>query len=342
MLLIFFWFKKIRENPRKTPRFGHSSLHRSEVQRHNWGVSTALADPVVTPDVVALRDGVPGFSRVCLPKGSIQGRVVLSHGVSEHGGRYEHVMRAMAERGWASVIFDHRGHGRSSSGLLAMSPDMQLLADDLDAAREHLLSFTGPGPCVLWGHSMGGLVALLHLAKAQSQYQAAVLSAAATQIPKYVPRALVKFANRLAKRVPTLPAIRASGAEHLTRCPEMIERTVQDPLMYSGGMRVGTGAGILRGILQVDALAPRIRLPMLVAHGDQDKVMPVDASRELYRKLGSMDKTLRIYEGWLHELHNERDRVRYLKETMDWIDAQFVSATSQVPSSVTPGPGLPS
>lgn len=282
----------------------------------------------MTSDVVVLADGVPSFTRFCIPKGEVKGRVVLSHGVSEHGGRYEHVMREMSKRGWASVVADHRGHGRSSANVLALSPDMQLLADDLNTAREQLLARTGSGPCVLWGHSMGGLIALLHLAKSQSQYQATVLSAAATLIPKYVPRALVKFANSIAKRVPSLPSVPAGGAEHLTRCPEMMQRTREDPLMYKGGMRAGTGAGILRGILQVKELAPRVRIPALLTHGDQDKVMPVEASRELYRMLGSMDKTLRVYEGWVHELHNERDRSIYLQETLDWIQGYFISPSS--------------
>lgn len=305
-------------------------------------MSATPADFVVTSDVIALPDGTPSYTRFCIPEGKIQGRVVLSHGVSEHGGRYEHVMRAMAKRGWASVVSDHRGHGRSSGHLLALSPDMELLAADLDVARAQLFERTGSGPCLLWGHSMGGLIALLHLAKSQSEYQAVVLSAAATQIPKYVPRALVKFADGIAKRVPSLPAIPAGGATHLTRCPEMIERTEQDPLMYKGGMRAGTGAGILRGILQVRDLAPRVRLPVLLTHGDQDKVMPVEASRELYQQLGSMDKTLRIYEGWLHELHNERERDLYLKETLDWMQSHFVLSTPSGIESSRPEPTLPS
>lgn len=304
-------------------------------------MSAADADPVVSCDVIALSDGVPSFARFCIPKGEIKGRVLLSHGVSEHGGRYAHVMRAMARRGWASAVLDHRGHGRSSSGTLALSPNMQPLADDLDTAREELLARTGPGPCLLWGHSMGGLIALMHLTKSQAKYQAAVLSAAATQVPKYVPRALVKFADRIAARVPKLPAVPGGGATFLTSCEEMQEKTRQDPLMYKGPMRAATGAGILQGILSVQDEVSRIRLPVLLTHGDKDKVMPVEASRELFRNIGSMDKTLRVYEGWLHELHNERERELYLTETLDWMEPHFSVPTSsevakQAESVLTP------
>lgn len=274
----------------------------------------------VVSDVLALRDGVPSFVRYCQPEGPIVGRVLLSHGVSEHGGRYEHVMQALAARGWASAIADHRGHGRSATSALALTHDLQALADDLGDLRRAFLARVGEGPVILWGHSMGGLVAILHLAKEQSNYAAAVLASAATFIPPHVPKVLVKLANRLAKATPKLPLLPGNGTGHLTRDPLMAKKASDDPLMYKGGLRAATGASILNGIQQVEALAPKLRLPLLITHGENDKVMPVQASRNLHAKAGAMDKTIRLYPGWVHELHNELGRAEYISETIGWME----------------------
>jgi alpha-beta hydrolase superfamily lysophospholipase len=36
--------------------------------------------------------------------------VLISHGASEHSGRYERFARALNEAGFAAVALDHRGH----------------------------------------------------------------------------------------------------------------------------------------------------------------------------------------------------------------------------------------
>src|SRR4030095_16060219 len=42
-----------------------------------------------------------------------RGAMLIVHGLAEHGGRYAHVARHFAERGFAVYALDYRGHGRS-------------------------------------------------------------------------------------------------------------------------------------------------------------------------------------------------------------------------------------
>lgn len=293
-------------------------------------------------DVLRLKDGTPSFVRFCRPRGEIVGRVLLSHGVSEHGGRYEGVMRSLARAGWASAIADHRGHGRSASASLALLHDLQEIADDLADVREALTLRMGSGPIVLWGHSMGGLAAILHLVKEQRHYAAAVLASAATAIPPHVPSLLIKIARRIAKATPALPLLPAGNTAQLTRDNEMAKMAQNDPLRHHGGMRAATGLAILDGILAIASMGPKIRLPVLVTHGSADRVMPVSASREFFTKIGSMDKTLRVYEGWEHELHNELGRAQYIQEVREWmlpyVRVQAVAALDADNETVTTAP----
>lgn len=267
-------------------------------------------------------EGGPLCYRYFIPEGPIQGRVLLVHGVSEHGGRYEHVMRHLGGLGIASLIGDHRGHGRNTQHL-AWSPDMQRLAADLGAFRAMLIQLSGEGPLSIWGHSMGGLVTLLHLCHHQHEYQSAVLSSAASGIPERIPKTLIHLAPILGRLLSRVGIMAPNRVHRLTRDPEIRARTKADPLMYSQGMRAGTGAAILRGIRRIQPCLPSIELPVLITHGDDDTIVPVELSFRLRDLIGSSDKTLRIYSGWQHELHNEIERDSYLQEVSSWLSSRW-------------------
>ena len=302
----------------RAPRFGGK-----------LGVVTA-GEISVAFDVLHGQGEPPLFYRYCCPQQTIRGRVLLVHGVSEHGGRYEHVMRALAERGIASVIGDHRGHGRNAT-LLGYSPDLQILADDVHRFRRRLRALTGAGPLSLWGHSMGGLVSLLHLAEAQEHYDSAVLASAAATIPDHIPDWLIRAAPQLARRVPKLGVLRHSHPEWLTRDEKVLAATATDPLVYRGRMRAATGAAILKAMRRVGSLLQAIRLPVLITHGDDDHIVPVRAAYELEKSIGSRDKTLRIFDGWRHELHNEIDRASYIRDVINWIESRWPKLRFEAP-----------
>src|SRR5688500_3617484 len=84
--------------------------------------------------------------------------VALVHGLGEHSGRYDHVGRFLAGRGFDCWAGDCRGHG--------LSPGPRVHVDDFGAfagdAGAFLALAAAPGrPLFLIGHSQGGLVALL-------------------------------------------------------------------------------------------------------------------------------------------------------------------------------------
>ena len=95
------------------------------------------------------------------PKGTAEGILQISHGMSENKERYLPFMKYMAQRGYVCVIHDHRGHGQS----IKHTDDLGYFYDEtgtyiyLDAhdigmkfKKEYNL------PLYLMGHSMGSLV----------------------------------------------------------------------------------------------------------------------------------------------------------------------------------------
>jgi alpha-beta hydrolase superfamily lysophospholipase len=98
-------------------------------------------------------------------RGDSRAILLVQHGLAEHAGRYRRFMGEMAARGLHVYAHDHRGHGATTAqdaplGRFAETGGWRKVIADLMAVREAALR-THPGmPVVLFGHSLGGIIAL--------------------------------------------------------------------------------------------------------------------------------------------------------------------------------------
>lgn len=105
---------------------------------------------------VTIVDGPRGPVRVASrrPEGPIVSTIVLVHGWTSGVVRSADRVRHLTERGMLVHLMEVRGHGGSPS----QGPwTAGAVVDDLVAMLEHVERH---GPCVLYGHSLGGFVAL--------------------------------------------------------------------------------------------------------------------------------------------------------------------------------------
>src|SRR3954452_20742113 len=91
------------------------------------------------------------------PVGGPRAAVRIVHGLGEHGGRYDHVGRRFADRGFEVHTYDQRGFG-GSAGRRAYVDRFAMFHDDLEARLASLRASRGGLPLILYGHSFGGLV----------------------------------------------------------------------------------------------------------------------------------------------------------------------------------------
>ena len=105
--------------------------------------------------------------RVSAPDGDVRGVVQIHHGLSEHSARYGRFADYLASRGFAAGAHDHRGHGETTApdakpGYFAPSKGWDTVVEDA-LAVEDALGTRFPGkPVIVFGHSMGGVVAMTH------------------------------------------------------------------------------------------------------------------------------------------------------------------------------------
>ncbi|EID09457.1 alpha/beta hydrolase [Mycolicibacterium phlei] len=269
-------------------------------------------------------DGVGGVRivyDVWTPDAQPRGVVVLCHGYAEHARRYDHVAQRLGEAGLITYALDQRGHGRSG-GKRVYLRDISEYTGDFHtlvgiAAAEHPQL-----PRIVVGHSMGGGVVFSYGVEHPDDYTAMVLSGPAVYAQEGVAPVMITVAKILGGLLPGLP-VEKLPTEAVSRDPEVVAAYMADPLVHKGKLP----AGIAKALIQVGETMPRragaLTAPLLVVHGEQDKLIPVSGSRHLIECVGSDDAHLKVYPELYHEVFNEPERDLVLDDVVSWIEAKL-------------------
>ena len=254
-----------------------------------------------------------------LPDGRPRAVVLLAHGYAEHAGRYGHVAKRLTEAGYAIYAVDHWGHG-ASDGEGGYVPRFSAF---LDGMAELLTLFEinhGDTPRLLLGHSMGGLIATLFLVERQQAFVAAALSGPAI-LPAEPPSRVTVWLSRFLSRFFPRLGVLSLDANGVSRDPAVVEAYRADPLVYEGKIGARLGKEFMDAMAVAQADAPKIRLPILIQHGEADRLTAPAGSRYLFDNVASKDKKLEIYPGLFHEIYNEPEQGVVLDDLVGWFDA---------------------
>jgi alpha-beta hydrolase superfamily lysophospholipase len=249
------------------------------------------------------------------PAGALKGLVLVAHGLGEHRGRYEHVAARLTALGLRVAIPDHRGHGKSG-GPRCDIRDARDFSTDVESLRK--LTTERNLPTYVLGHSMGGLIALDYTLDHQDEVSALMLSGALVLPGDDQPPWLVAIAKVLGKVAPTLGTL-ALDPNSVSRDPKVVQAYQADPLVFHGKVKAGTGAALLSRLQSFPARLPSLTLPVLIMHGEKDKLTNPEGSKLVDKLAGSTDKTLKIYPELFHEIFNEPEQDQVLDDVVAWL-----------------------
>lgn len=240
------------------------------------------------------------------------GHVVILHGLAEHSGRYEHVAGWLTAGGFAVDAFDQRGFG-GSGGRRVWAEDVATLHEDVADRARAVRARSGGLPVVLYGHSLGGLLALGAVLDGAVEVDLLVLSGPSigANLP-LVTRLAVSVLGRL---TPTVEVPNGLRGEQLSRDPRVGQWYVSDPRNHHR-TTAHLGRVLLAEVRRVNAILDRLRVPTLVIHGADDTIVPPAASEPLGR-LPGVER--RLYPGIRHELHNEPEGATIVGDVAAWL-----------------------
>lgn len=254
-----------------------------------------------------------------LPEGEVKAVLFIVHGVGEYIGRYNNVVNYFVPLGYAIYGVDHIGHGKSG-GEREMIKRFEDYTDTLQVFYKLVTGWQAGKPVIIYGHSMGGLITSLYLLDHQNDFKAAVISAAAAKIPANITPTTVQLARILAVIAPKMGMI-GLDTSYLSHDKVVVDSYNSDPQVFHGKMPVRLSAEMLRAMLRVADEFHKVTLPLFILHGGDDKIVEPEGGKMLYEKASSADKTLKIYEGLYHEVHNEPERELMFKDLEGWLNA---------------------
>ncbi len=247
------------------------------------------------------------------------GVVVLVHGVHEHGGRYAHVAARLAADGWTTFAVDHPGHGRSP-GSRGTIGSMAATVDGVHQLTELAVATHPEVPVFVYGHSLGGLVALQYLTGTpHPRIRGGVISAPALDTGAATPVQRV-LAPVLSRFLPDLGVLGLDPAT-ISRDPAVVRDYEADPLNHHGKLTARTGTETMTAATAMPARLRSLTLPLLVIHGGADELMPARVTEIVRDNVASTDLTVTVYEGLVHEPHNEPEKDRVLDDVAGWLAA---------------------
>lgn len=263
--------------------------------------------------------------------GPARGVLMICHGLVEHAGRYRRFAQAMAAQGLEVYAHDHRGHGRTRAddapiGRFAWKDGVAKVMADVMAIRT-MVGERHPGlPVILFGHSMGGLIALNTAVSHPDRFDA--LSVWNSNLNPGIMGRLAQVILRAEKMlkgsdVPSailpkatfriwnskMPEKRTS-ADWLSHDRAAVDAYVEDPLCQFEAS-VSLWQDVFEMSYRGPKLIPRLpkHLPILLVSGNEDAA--TNNGREIvwlagqFRSQGFSDVTDHIYPGMRHETLNE-------------------------------------
>lgn len=257
------------------------------------------------------------FAQCWAPDHQPKGLVCLVHGFGEHSGRYAHVAQAMVEADYAIIAFDQRGHGRTA-GKRGFTPSYNLSLHDIDKLINTAKKQFPDLPTFLYGHSMGGGMVLNYTLRYKPDLQGVISASPWLRLTAPPPAAVTRAARLIGSvwKGFTITGKHEKGI--LSRDPAVDKAHLADPLTHST-ISAALFFGANDGGAWVLSQAGNFPLPLLLMHGDADKLTSFAASQEFAANAPAAT-TFKAWPGYYHETHNDIGKEAVIATMIEWMN----------------------
>jgi acylglycerol lipase len=251
--------------------------------------------------------------------------VAIVHGLGEHSGRYGALASALVDRRFTVVSLDLPGHGEAPGPRGDAKAWTQLRDLVIPAMFTVTRGMPGQPPdlqIVLFGHSMGGLLALDYALAHPKTILGLVLSAPAVKSdpPPGWKKTLASIARNVVPGAAFPHGLDESG---ISRDREVLMARDQDPLVHdkiSSRLYFGLEEARKRVMLE----ARRLAVPTLILQGAADRVVNPSGALELSGLAPHGVARLITYRDGYHEVFNDLSRDQAIQDLVGWLDAILV------------------
>ena len=248
---------------------------------------------------------------------SVRALLVLLHGFCEHGGRYQAFASSLAARGIWVAAPDLPGHGRSGGKRGDVAQIAVCIQQLWTMTTAVFLPASGLTGYSLFGHSFGGLLAILWAMQNPPNLHRVVLQSPLLEVGFPIPWWKTMAAPLLAGWWPTATFSTNLDVEALSHDPAVVQGYRTDPLVHHT-MSARTYCAILRAKDRAFDGTASVRRPVLMVTGSGDRIVSLDAAHRWFDLLAGEKQEVSFPDAY-HELHHEPVRGEVLRLVGDWV-----------------------
>ncbi len=247
--------------------------------------------------------------------------VCIVHGLGEHCNRYNHVADFFNQNGFAVVGYDRRGHGQSE-GNRGGTPSYKAYLDEVHELVEQAESRYRGLPIILYGHSMGGNIALNYLLERKPNVQGIITTGAWMKLVNNPPKALILLGKLMNALTGGFTQSNDLDPNDVSRDKAVVKAYIDDPLVHD---KISSKAGVYtyEAGLKLFNYTGNVPVPALLMHGSEDKLVSVEGSR-VFSQQASGNITYKEWDGLYHEIHNDPEQKEVLQYAVDWIEKEVL------------------
>lgn len=280
------------------------------------------------------------------PENDIKGIIQISHGMAENKERYIPFMEYLSQKGFVTIIHDHRGHGQSVKEKNDLGyfyeEKAEYVVEDLYQITEYIKQKYPNKKIILLGHSMGSMIVRKYIKKYDDKIDGLIVCGSPSR------NTLAGFAIFLSKILKII-----QGEHHRSQLLQKLafgnyhksfkEQNSKNRWICSDEKVVSNYdkselcgfTFTINGFINLFTLMRDIyskknwnvknkKLPIFFIAGSDDPVIINKEkwmeSQEFLKKLGYEDIENKLYKNLRHEILNEKQKSDVWKDVYEWIE----------------------
>lgn len=255
-----------------------------------------------------------------LPTAKPKACLLFVYGYGEYASKYANWAKRFSSSNFAFLCVELRGHG-GARNIKSIKQTLNRINKDIRVCIEQAHTICPGSPIFLYGHGMGANLLINLVAYEQLNICGLVLSSSWFQLEKEFNPILLGLGNIFKRFSPKIGTNRWLKPEYLTN-------ELKDTFENRNDVNIKRqiSLGLLSDIIKLSEKTKnclyRINVPILVLHGDFDKIASCMAAREFVQNAGKITQYSEI-EGGFHELHNDKKRQLVFDTIITWLIKQL-------------------
>jgi len=252
---------------------------------------------------------------------NIKAYLIALHSWGSHSDRMEVPAEYFTEKGYAIYAFDIRGHWRNAGSNPGHIDSMDHIQKDIVLFIDLIKESSKDKMIFIMGQSFGGLISLMFAANHPALHGVI----ASSPLLRYSKK--LSLSKRLGKKIsgpiskisPNKTIDMVIEQNLLTSDIKILRKHISDKNKIEK-ISLRSAAEIESAMKWTMDNADNLLCPTLILQAGKDNIVDRDASKEFFENIKTKDKTYKEYDGFLHELWNEKSRMQVFQDMFVWLE----------------------